>query len=90
MVKTATVTARVSPDVKASADALFSGLGLNTSEAISIFLHRALACRGLPFDVAENPPYADRLRIALAESARGETEAFEDTRAAFERILSDV
>jgi DNA-damage-inducible protein J len=54
MNKTATITTRVSPEIKESADALFSGLGLNTSEAISIFIHKALSYRGLPFDVCED------------------------------------
>jgi len=54
--KTATITTRVAPYIKEEADAMFSRLGMNTSEAISIFLHQALNFGGLPFSVAERIP----------------------------------
>ena len=37
--------------LKAQADSLFSGLGLDTSTAVRIFLHAAIEYNGIPFAV---------------------------------------
>lgn len=44
-----TVQARVNPELKQQADALFSALGLSTADAIRIFLQQAVNVGGLPF-----------------------------------------
>ncbi len=51
----ATIQVRVEDSIKASADALFNHLGLDTSTAIRIFLNKAIACDGLPFAVRCEP-----------------------------------
>jgi len=49
--KDAVVRARVSPDLKADAEKVFETLGINTTEAIRMFLSQVRLRRGLPFTV---------------------------------------
>ena len=53
----AQINVRIDEDVKSSAELLFSRLGMNMSTAISIFIHRALDYKGLPFQVQINDPF---------------------------------
>ena len=53
--KTANYNIRLNPEVKAKAENTFATLGLNLSEAINIFLHKAILEHGLPFDVKYTP-----------------------------------
>jgi len=48
----ATLQIRVDDELKATADSLFSGLGLDTSTAVRIFLKAAIENNGIPFRVA--------------------------------------
>ena len=45
------VTIRVNRELKKSAEALFEYLGLNMSNAVNIFLRKAVDQRGIPFSV---------------------------------------
>ena len=45
------VTIRVNRDLKEDAEALFAYLGLNMSNAINIFLRKAVDQKGIPFPV---------------------------------------
>jgi len=45
------VTIRVNRELKESAEALFDYLGLNMSNAVNIFLRKAVDQRGIPFQV---------------------------------------
>ena len=45
------VTIRVNKDLKERADRLFSGLGMNMSTALNVFLHKAVDEGGIPFPV---------------------------------------
>lgn len=49
--KDAIVRARVRPDLKADAEKVFDALGINTTEAIRMFLSQVRLRRGLPFSV---------------------------------------
>jgi len=49
--KTAMITTRVDPDLKADAEKVLSKLGITTTEAINLFLSQVRLRRGLPFDV---------------------------------------
>lgn len=51
MSKSAMVRARLEPDLKGSAEAIFQRLGLNATQAISIFYRQVELRNGLPFDV---------------------------------------
>jgi len=45
------VTIRINRELKESAEALFEYLGLNMSNAVNIFLRKAVDQRGIPFPV---------------------------------------
>ena len=51
MAKTAMITTRVDPDLKADAEKVLSKLGISTTEAINLFPSQVRLRRGLPFDV---------------------------------------
>ena len=51
MIKTAMVRARVEPDLKNQAESVFHRLGLNATQAITIFYKQVELRDGLPFDV---------------------------------------
>jgi DNA-damage-inducible protein J len=66
--KTATINVRVAPEIKQEADRLFADLGMNTANAINIFLRQALRVGGIPFAVAQNIP--NRETVAAIEEGR--------------------
>jgi len=68
MAKTASLNIRLDPEVKLSAERLFSNFGITVTDAVNIFLSRALMEGGLPFDVKQPRPNAETL------------EAFEEVR----------
>jgi len=47
----ATVRARVDSNIKKEAEAIFAKIGLNTSQAINIFLNRVIQEKGIPFEL---------------------------------------
>jgi DNA-damage-inducible protein J len=51
MSKTAVVTARIDPDLKRSAEHVFTMLGLNTTQAITLFFKQVELQQGLPFAI---------------------------------------
>ncbi len=51
MAKTATVRARVDPELKRGAEAVLKKIGLTSSEAITLFLAQVKLRKGLPFSV---------------------------------------
>ena len=51
MNKSAMVRARIEPDLKDHAEAIFERLGLNTTQAITLFYKQVELRGGLPFDI---------------------------------------
>jgi DNA-damage-inducible protein J len=51
MSKTATVRARIEPQLKEKVEAIFQELGLTTTEAINLFYKQVELQQGLPFQV---------------------------------------
>ncbi len=51
MNKTATVRARIEPDLKNKAEKVFRELGLSTTQAINLFYKQVELRNGLPFEV---------------------------------------
>ena len=49
--KAATIRARVTPELKTSAEGIFKELGLSTTEAITLFYRQVTLRKGLPFEV---------------------------------------
>lgn len=60
---------RIDRNVKEQAAALFSGLGLDMSGAINLFLHQCVLRGGLPFAV-EMPQYSRRTLATMEEARR--------------------
>ena len=75
---TVTVQARINPDLKEQADALFAALGLSTADAIRLFLQQSVNAGGLPFQPSVKRPNADTL-AALAELEQGGGQRFQST-----------
>ena len=51
MAKTATVRARIEPELKEDVEKLFEKLGLSATEAITVFYRQVKLRNGLPFNV---------------------------------------
>ena len=51
MNKSATVRARIEPDLKNKAEKVFRELGLSTTQAINLFYKQVELRKGLPFEV---------------------------------------
>ncbi len=60
---------RIDRDIKEQASVLFSGLGLDMSGAVNMFLHQCVLRGGLPFSV-EMPRYNQRTLDAMEEALR--------------------
>ena len=69
MAKTASITIRIDPETKANAEQLFSSFGITITDAISIFLHKSIMERGIPFEVKQ--PRFNAETEAAIEEARG-------------------
>jgi len=52
MSKTAVVRARIEPDLKTDVETIFRALGLNPTEAVTLFYRQVKLRNGLPFEVA--------------------------------------
>jgi len=49
--KTTTMSFRIEPQVKSSAERLFAGLGLSITDAVNIFIQQSILQNGIPFDI---------------------------------------
>ena len=80
-VKTKMIHARVDPKLKKSTEAIFSKIGLSTSEAIRLFLAQVKLHRGLPFPVfTPNQETIDAMREANEGKDLKEYRSFRDLR----------
>ena len=66
MAKTATISARIEPNLKHQAEDVFQELGLTTSQAITLFYKQVHLKQGLPF-IVEIP---NRTTIEALEDAK--------------------
>jgi len=55
--KTTNYNVRLNPEIKSKAENIFSMCGLNLSQAVNLFLHRAIMVHGLPFEVKAEPEF---------------------------------
>lgn len=72
MPKTATVRARVEPDLKAEAEAVLGELGLNPTAAITMYYEQIVKRHAIPFEV-RLPNATTRRAMRDAETGRGVT-----------------
>ena len=85
--KTETVRARIDAGLKASAEAIFQRLGLNTTTAITLFYSQVQLNEGLPFEV-RIPNSATRR--AMTEAEHGETEVFNSKQALLKSLKGEI
>jgi DNA-damage-inducible protein J len=71
MPKTAYINARVDEQLKTKAEKVLRHVGVNTSDAITMFLRQVVLRRGLPFDV-RIPNTVTRRAIAELDAGGGE------------------
>jgi addiction module RelB/DinJ family antitoxin len=71
--KTSNYNIRLDPVVKSEAEKTFAAFGLNLSEAITVFLHKAIMERGFPFSLklTENG-YTPEFEAALLADAEAQ------------------
>jgi len=83
MAKTDMIRARVEPDLKREAEAVFSWLGLSATEAIRLFYRQVTLQHGLPFEVKiPNAETREALRQAFERQDLTEYESLDDLKSA--------
>lgn len=70
MAKTAMINARIEPALKKEVEGILQRLGLNTTQAVSLFFRHVKNYRGLPFEV-KLPNAATRRAIEAARKGKG-------------------
>jgi DNA-damage-inducible protein J len=85
MAKTAMITTRVDPDLKADAEKVLSKLGISTTEAINLFLSQVRLRRGLPFDV--KIPNKTTLK-AMKDAEEGRMSSYDSLDTFFEKMAT--
>ena len=71
-----TIQARVSPELKEEAEAVFNAIGMTTAEAIRVFLMQAINSGGLPFQPSAKMPNTETA-AAILELEDGGGEQFQ-------------
>ena len=67
MAKTANINIRIDPEIKLSAEKLFSSFGITITDAINIFLCKSIMEGGLPFEMKQ-PRYNMETEMAMKEA----------------------
>lgn len=84
--KSANITARVEPNVKARATTILKKIGLSSSEAINLFLNQVILHKGMPFDV--RIPNEETLKAFRDSEAGRNMERFDTVDELFEDLES--
>ena len=58
-------THRIDPELRAQSEAVFAALGMPLGTAINVFLRKAVAVGGFPFDVRLDHPTKETLEAML-------------------------
>ncbi len=90
MAKTETVKARIEPGLKSEGEAVLSAIGLNTTEAITMFFRQVVMHQGLPFDA--KIPNAETIKVLEdAENGIGlcEPMSFEEFEDKYTKIANE-
>ena len=92
MAKTASLNIRLDPEVKKTAETVYSRFGLSLAEAVNVFIHQSCNVGGLPFDLRPARPNAESL-AAMAEAVRisrdPSVKGYRDMKAFFEDLEAD-
>ena len=76
MAKTGYINARVEPKLKKEAEKVLRSVGVNTSDAVSMFLRQVVLHEGLPFEVRVPNK---RMRKAIADLRAGKGKVYKGT-----------
>lgn len=85
---TTNITIRMDNDIKREAEELFNDLGLNLTSAINMFIRRAIAEQGIPFDVKR--VYNNETIQAMLESERLVHDPNTKKYSSFSEILEEI
>ncbi len=91
MAKTETVKARIEPELKLEGEAVLAAIGLNTTEAITMFFRQIVMHKGLPFEA--KIPNAETVKVLKdAEKGKGlsESMSFEDYQAEVTQMANEI
>ena len=69
MAKTSSMHIRVEPKVKAEAERILNNLGMNSTEAINIYLRQIILNSGIPFEI-KKPKYNRKTLKAMKEAEK--------------------
>lgn len=72
MVKSTMIHARIEPNLKQETEKMLSDLGLNMTQAITLFLQQVRLQRGLPFEV-KLPTDATKQALDELKAKKGKT-----------------
>ncbi|MGL4485092.1 MAG: type II toxin-antitoxin system RelB/DinJ family antitoxin, partial [Anaerovoracaceae bacterium] len=64
--KTANLTLRIDPKLKAEAETLFTAMGLTMAAALNIFLLQAVRQNKIPFEISNEP---NKITVAAIEES---------------------
>ena len=91
MTKTATLYARIEPNLKTEAEGILGNLGIPVSNAINIFYRQIVIHRGLPFEVKLAPsPLINCATLTDAELDAEIQRGLDDVTAGRTRPFHDV
>ena len=77
------IQARIDPTLKSTAEAIFSKLGISSSEAIRMFYAQVSMRGGIPFDVSI--PNAETIK-AMQEATSGKGTTYKNTKDMFKSL----
>lgn len=89
-----TTTMRIDDDLKRESEIVFQDIGLNMTNAVTLFLRQVVKHRGIPFPLLCNPQpvrngYMDAIRRDLLERGRNVENFFHDARENCDREWSE-
>ncbi len=90
MAKSANINIRIDPEIKLSAEKIFSSFGITITDAINIFLHKSIMEGGLPFEVKQTR-YNAETEAAMKEakaimSGQIQAKRYSSVRALFDEL----
>jgi len=92
MTKAANIYVRVKPEIKEQAEQVFDSFGITVSEAVNIFLHKAIMVGGIPFDVRPSIPNDETLEamreVELMEQDPTIGKGYTDVKQMMKELLS--
>jgi len=88
MPKTAVITARVEPEVKAEAEKIFSEMGLTMSQAMNMYLRQVINRRAIPFELRADESKKD---VQFLKSLAGVVNSgYSDTSERVEELVTEA